>query len=109
MGDYIDKIWTVGKSGKFYNAGYKSSVDMPKWLSNMGLSAYEYQCNRGVRIGEGIGRKKLVEEALKYDIFLSIHAPYYINLASPEKKEKKINKLYYRNFKSCKVDGKQKN
>ena len=51
-----------GNSESFYDAGYKSSVDMLKWLSNMGLSAYEYQCNRGVRIGEKTA-KKLGEEA----------------------------------------------
>lgn len=93
---YNTFLWVIiltrfGPSGNpesFYNAGYKSSVDMPKWLSNMGLSAYEYQCNRGVRIGKELA-ERIGKEALKYDIFLSIHAPYYINLASPEKEKRK--------------------
>jgi deoxyribonuclease-4 len=37
---------------------------------------------------------KLGEEALKHDIFLSIHAPYYINLASQEE-EKQENSIRY--------------
>ena len=32
-----------GNSNKFYDEGYKSSLQMPKWLSEMGLDAYEYQ------------------------------------------------------------------
>lgn len=82
-----------GNSESFYDAGYKSSVDMLKWLSNMGLSAYEYQCNRGVRIGEKTA-KKLGEEALKYDVFLSIHAPYYVNLANPDEEKRKKSRNY---------------
>mgnify|MGYP000971267537 CR=1 FL=1 len=66
---------------------------MPEWLFKMGLCAYEYQCSRGVNIGENkaieIGR-----EAAKYDIFLSIHAPYYINMASPEKEKRENSKKY---------------
>lgn len=82
-----------GNPDSFYNAGYKSSVDMPKWLGGMGLNAYEYQCNRGVRIGKETA-EKLGEEALKYDVFLSIHAPYYINMASPEEEKRKNSRNY---------------
>jgi len=66
---------------------------MPAWLSAMGLEAYEYQCNRGVNISEKTARE-IGEEAVKNDIFLSIHAPYYINLASPEEEKRKNSKRY---------------
>ena len=82
-----------GNSESFYNEGYKSSVDMPKWLNNMGLNAYEYQCNRGVRIGQELA-EKIGGEASKYDIFLSIHAPYYINMASPDEEKRKKSRNY---------------
>jgi len=62
------------------------SAEMPAWLSGMGLDAYEYQCNRGVNIGKELA-EKIGQEAQKYNIFLSIHAPYYINMASPERKK----------------------
>lgn len=82
-----------GNSKSFYDAGYKSSVDMPRWLNNMGLNAYEYQSNRGVRIGEKLANK-LGEEVLKYDIFLSMHAPYYVNLANPDEAKRKKSRKY---------------
>lgn len=72
-----------GNSASFYAAGYKSSVDAPEWLRGLGLRAYEYQCVRGVNIGEQTARR-LGEKASAHSIVLSIHAPYYINLASED-------------------------
>lgn len=82
-----------GNSASFYEQGYKSSVDMPGWLVSMGLNAYEYQCNKGVKVGDETA-EKIGNEARKNDIFLSIHAPYYINMASPEE-EKRMNSKRY--------------
>lgn len=82
-----------GNSENFYKEGYKSSVDMPSWLAKKGLNAYEYQCSRGVNIREDTA-KKIGEEARKYDIFLSIHAPYYINLANTEHEKRATSKKY---------------
>jgi deoxyribonuclease-4 len=39
-----------GNSEIFYEQGYKSSSQMPKWLKDMGLNAYEYQCSKGVNL-----------------------------------------------------------
>ena len=82
-----------GNSESFYEQGYKSSAQMPEWLGKMGLSAYEYQCSKGVKVGEKMARE-IGEKALENDIFLSIHAPYYINMAS-EEKEKRDNSIRY--------------
>ncbi len=82
-----------GNSESFYEKGHKSSVEAPEWLASIGLSAYEYQCSKGVNISEGMARQ-LGEQALKNDVFLSIHAPYYINMASVEE-EKRINSRVY--------------
>ena len=87
------KFGPSGNSDSFYEQGFKSSTQMPKWLADMGLSAYEYQCSKGVKISE----KKAVElgdEAKKYHIFLSIHAPYFISLSSKEE-EKRLNSVTY--------------
>jgi len=80
-----------GNSKSFYDQGYSSSVQMPAWLKNMGLNAYEYQCSKGVNIGKSKAIE-IGEQAKEHDIYMSIHAPYYINLISedPEKKEKSI-------------------
>lgn len=71
----------AGNSQSFYVQGFSSSIDMPRWLHDMGLDAYEYQCGRGVNIGQDTARA-LGQQAQQYGIVLSIHAPYYINLAS---------------------------
>lgn len=77
----------AGNSELFYEEGNKASVQMPKWLNKMGLTAYEYQCSRGVRISEPLA-KEIGKQAEEYGITLSIHAPYYINLSTTEEKIK---------------------
>ncbi len=77
------KFGPAGNPDAFYAAGLKASVDMPAWLAAQGLSAYEYQCSRGVTIGEATARA--IGEAVRaHGISLSIHAPYYINLATED-------------------------
>ncbi len=76
-------------SAKFGPAGnadafpYKSSVDAPRWLKELGLDCYEYQCGKGVNIREETARK-LGDAAQEQGIALSLHAPYFINLANPD-------------------------
>lgn len=85
------KFGPAGNSESFYEQGFKSSLEMPKWLSNMGLDAYEYSCGRGVKISDD-SAELLGNEANKWGIQLSIHSPYFSNLATPdpEKQEKSI-------------------
>lgn len=80
-----------GNSDIFYEQGYKSSLEAPLWLRNMGLDAYEYSCARGVRIKLDMA-ERLGVLARGMGITLSVHAPYYINLASedPQSIEKSI-------------------
>ncbi|OGO78774.1 MAG: endonuclease IV [Clostridiales bacterium GWB2_37_7] len=70
-----------GNSEIFYQQGYKSSLQMPAWLKAMGLNAYEYSCTRGIRFGPETAQK-LGDIAKEHNIRLSVHAPYFINLAS---------------------------
>lgn len=79
------KFGPGGNSDSFIKEGYKSSLDVPAWLSAKGLNAFEYECTRGVKISEAMA-KTFAKQAERYDISLSIHAPYYINLASQEEK-----------------------
>lgn len=82
----------AGNSEDFYEEGYRSSLDMPKWLSEKGIYAYEYQCGKGVKISDD-SAKKLGNRAKENGVSLSIHAPYYISLSSveEEKREKSID------------------
>jgi len=73
----------AGGGPEFYQSGCKKCFETPKWLNNLGLSAYEYQANRGVRINQS-DAQRLKQEAESYDIKCSIHAPYFINLVSDD-------------------------
>ena len=75
------KFGPSGNCASFYEAGYKSSVDAPKWLNEKGLTAYEYPFTKGILLGDDTARK-IGDEAKKYNIIISAHAPYYINLAN---------------------------
>ncbi len=61
---------------------HKSSLDAPGWIADFGLDCYEYQCGQGVRIRKETALK-LGEAARAAGIGLSLHAPYFINLANP--------------------------
>jgi len=77
----------AGNDILFYEQGFKSSVQSPKWLRDLGLDAFEVCFGRGVRMSEETARK-IGEEAKKEKIEVSAHAPYYINLTNNEVFEK---------------------
>ncbi len=72
-----------GPAGNAESFPYKSSADAPKWLKELGLDCYEYQCGKGVHVGEDTARKVGLA-AVAHGISLSLHAPYFINLANPD-------------------------
>ena len=71
----------------------KSTEKLIEWIAAQGLTAFEYQCGRGVMVKEPKGIL-LGQKARECNIKLSIHAPYYISLASPEE-EKRLNSIHY--------------
>ena len=77
----------AGNSDSFYKSGNKASEQMPKWLADFGLDAYEYQCGNGVRCGQQTA-EKIAEEARKNNIVMSVHSPYYINLAQNDEQKR---------------------
>ena len=83
----------AGNSDSFGKMGYKGSLDVPEYVVKMGLDHFEYQCGRGVNIGEEKARK-LGELAKEKGITLSLHAPYYISMSSVEE-AKRLNSLNY--------------
>ncbi|KSW10705.1 endonuclease IV [Pyrodictium occultum] len=72
-----------GPAGK--PVGMKSGdyVKAIEYVAKEGLEAIEYEAVRGVRISEKKARA-IREAAEKYGTTLSMHAPYYINLAGSE-------------------------
>lgn len=83
----------AGNSESFINAGYKTNVQVPQYLNSIGLDAYEYQCGRGVRVSEKLA-SEFKTYAQKYDIAISLHAPYYISMSSVDE-EKRLNSINY--------------
>ncbi|MBR4762342.1 MAG: TIM barrel protein [Clostridia bacterium] len=87
------KFGPAGNSNSFFEKGYKHALDVPRYLNEMGLNAFEYQCGRGVNIGE----EKAVlfgKAASEAGITLSLHAPYYISMSSVDE-EKRLNSINY--------------
>ena len=74
---------TAGNPDNFGLEGFKKSRDMPLWLKEKGLDAYEYQCGKGVNLGEDTARE-IGRQAALAGITLSLHAPYFVNPANPD-------------------------
>ena len=74
-----------------FNRAYKGTVHAPRWLRELGLDCYEYQCGRGVNLGEDTARR-IGAAAAEHGIQMSLHSPYFINLSSrePERVEKNL-------------------
>ncbi|KZX13852.1 TIM barrel protein [Methanobrevibacter curvatus] len=86
----------AGRPIDYKGPGYKAC----DYIAGEGLGAYEYQGGRGLRIGEK-SSKILKENSIKNNILLSLHGPYFINLASL--KEKTINNTIELMFKSAQI------
>ena len=72
----------AGNSDSFSKT-HKSSLDAPGWIADFGLDCYEYQCGKGVRVSRTMA-EELGRRAEERGIALSLHAPYFINLANPD-------------------------
>lgn len=72
-----------GCGDEFYEQGHDGILEVPKWIKEYGLDAYEYSFGHGYQMT--LEKAKAAGEKFKeYDIKLSIHAPFYINFANPD-------------------------
>ena len=83
----------AGNCEAFHAAGHKSTIEIFPWLKQFGLTAYEYQCGRGVRLSDS-SAAQIKKAAQETGIAVSLHAPYFISLASAEE-EKRENSIRY--------------
>lgn len=82
-----------GNSDSFYSQGYTSSLQAPAYLKKMGLNAFEYSFGRGVSLS--LETAEQLGQAMKQEnIALSVHAPYYINLANPDPEKRQASLRY---------------
>lgn len=87
------KFGPAGNSESFAAEGHKKSEDAPAWLAARGLTAFEYQCGRGVHVGAETAQK-IGAAAAANGIQMSVHAPYFINLSSEEHERVEKNIAY---------------
>ena len=76
------RIGPSGNSLSFYESGHKHTYEAAKWVSELGLNAFEYSFGRGVIMGD-TAAEKIKSAFAAYDIEISAHAPYFTNFSNP--------------------------
>ena len=81
-----------GNDVSFYAEGYTKTLQAFNWVKNKGLDIYEYSLGNGITLKPETA-KQLGIEAVKNNIEVSLHAPYFINFANPsmESRQKSID------------------
>ncbi len=80
-----------GPAGNAASYGKRPWSELAAYLDSFDLTAYEYQCGRGVRLSD---ETAAVFENMQDRFALSLHAPYYISLSSVDEK-KRDNSIGY--------------
>lgn len=89
----MTKFGPSGTGSLFEEEGLSKTIDVPNWLKGKGLDLYEYSFGRGVRMSEETAKIYGLEFA-KCGIEISVHAPYFINLATAEEDKAQNNHRY---------------
>ncbi len=87
------KFGPSGTGERFHSEGGKTTEQAAFWVKEQGLDLFEYSFGRGVNIKE---EKALIfnEAFKKARVKISVHAPYFINFATPDE-EKALNSVNY--------------
>lgn len=87
------KFGPSGTSEDFTAEGHAHTVEMPAWLEAHDLDCFEYSFGRGVRIQQSTAQA-IGAEFDKFGKEISVHAPYFINLATQEDEKAENNHRY---------------
>lgn len=87
------KFGPSGLCSQFAEQGFKHTVQAGAWLRDLGLDCFEYSFGRGVQIKSDTA-KEIGVEFYKCGIEISVHAPYFINLATQEDEKAQNNHRY---------------
>ena len=87
------KFGPSGTCAEFTLSGHSHTVEVPAWLKEHDLDCFEYSFGRGVRIQESTA-KAIGAEFAKENLEISVHAPYFINLATQEEEKAENNHRY---------------
>ena len=87
------KFGPSGLCMQFAEQGYKHTAQAAAWLKELGLDCFEYSFGRGVQIKTSTA-EEIGKEFASCGIELSVHAPYFINLATQEEEKAQNNHRY---------------
>ena len=87
------KFGPSGLCMQFAEQGYKHTAQAAAWLKSLGLDCFEYSFGRGVQI-KAATAEEIGKEFAACGIELSVHAPYFINLATQEEEKAQNNHRY---------------
>ncbi|MCI8421037.1 MAG: TIM barrel protein [Clostridia bacterium] len=87
------KFGPSGLCEQFAESGKKHTIEAGAWLKDMGLDCFEYSFGRGVMIKSQTA-EEIGKEFANNGIEISVHAPYFINLATQED-DKALNNHRY--------------
>ena len=82
-----------GNSEAFKIWGGKSTVDAPRFVSEIGLDAYEYEAGNGIASSPAM-LSLIGAQAREHGIKMSFHTPYFISLSGVEE-EKRLKSIQY--------------
>ena len=87
------KFGPSGTCDKFKEMGFTATIQAAPWLKELGLDLFEYSFGRGVRVGEETAAK-IGAVFAENGIEMSVHAPYFINLATTDEQKAANNHEY---------------
>lgn len=77
------KFGPSGNSEEFYDSGFKATEQAAQWVAEKGLKIFEYSFGKGVRLSSA--KAEIMKNAFESaGVELTVHAPYFINLANPD-------------------------
>ncbi len=82
-----------GNSDAFRLSGFKSTLDAPAFVKNIGLDAYEYEAGNGLSASPSM-LSAVGKAAREADVKMSFHTPYFISLSGVVE-EKRLNSIRY--------------
>ena len=82
----MTKIGVAGNSQSFYDEGHVSTVEAAKWCFDRKIDIFEYSFGKGINMTDATA-EKIGIEFKKYGVENSVHCPYYINFANPEREK----------------------
>ena len=84
-----------GTAGAPYSSAKSTTIEGIRRVKELGLGCMEIEFVRGVKMGANSARE-VQKKATSENVALSVHAPYYINLNSPEpeKIDASIKRIY---------------